>query len=62
MAIESIFTEEDNAAIECIRERKCPKCQEPWVNAFDNISEMISPYLWEPTCECYPDNMRIAMG
>lgn len=41
---------------------KCPKCGAEFQNSWDDYSDCISKYLWEPTCEHYPKGIQISVG
>lgn len=41
---------------------KCPKCGVPFCNAWDDYSDEISDYLYEPRCSHYPKNVVISVG
>jgi len=38
----------------------CHHCGAPFKNGYDSIQKCISPYLWKPTCKCYPDTWTLA--
>lgn len=39
----------------------CPVCNEPMINAIDNITKKVSKYLWQTTCE-HSKNLRLSIG
>ena len=42
---------------------RCIICKKNYVNAIDSITKTISPYLWEPTCDCIKNkNLRLSIG
>ncbi len=40
---------------------KCIKCGKEMEMVYDKIAKKISKYLWKPTCNCLPKDIRLAI-
>ena len=45
-----------------IKDKKCPFCGIKFVKGYDNVARTYTPYLFEPACKCFPQNIQINIG